>query len=115
MIVKLKDVQATADAMASRDIAQILHINDELALDVDDLMVSLGNIYILSWMGDRFKACGNLIVLYDTPKSTESIDIAVDIEGSFTCDETIIEKILSDYHPRERIEDHYGRLRRCAV
>jgi len=115
MINILESLQAAADAMEESDIARILHVNDEPAPDADDDMISLGDIYLVTQMGDRFNAIGNLIAVYDTPKSSEAVEISVDIEGSYVDGIATIDRILSDYHPRERIEDHYSRLRRCAV
>lgn len=108
-------INVAARAMDAEAIAKVLLVDGHPAHDASNEMLSLGDVFLATTKGMRFDACATLVALYDTPKSTRSVEITVDIEGVVDSDGSVtIETIRSDYHPRERIEDDHSRFERMT-
>ena len=109
-------INVAAMAMDANAIARVLLVDGQPAHDASSEMLSLGNVFLTTTEGSRFDACATLTVLYDTPKSTRSVEISVDIEGKIGRDGSVtIDAIRSDFHPSERIEDDYARFARMTL
>lgn len=108
-------INVAAMSMDANAIAQVLLVDGQPAHDASSEMLSLGNVFLVTTEGSRFDACATLTVLYDTPKTTRSVEISVDIEGKIGRDGSVtIDAIRSDFHPSERIEDDYARFARMT-
>ena len=99
-------VKQVAETMSDEDIGDIIFVADE-ENDYDDEILAIGDIDYVIRDGNTFTCLATLSCIYDTEKTTESVELFAQVSGKVVEGEPVIDRIDVDQSPSEAMDEHY--------